>query len=130
MSKMTLDEAVKRFVRDFSNIPASLLIEAYKDHPEDLECLNTPEFLESIELEAWPAMWSTLFSPNDWTDEHWIRNNIDKVEEIGLLVYDCQHCGILIGMNSAGHSFFDSYWQPLYKARQLNWHSENEEEQK
>ena len=85
MSKMTLEEAVKRFVKDFSNIPASLLIEAYKDHPEDLECLNTSEFLEGIYIECWPAMWGTLFNPSDWTDSEWIRNNIDKLEEIGLL---------------------------------------------
>ena len=127
MEKLTLKEAVKIFVKDFSNIPASLLIEAYKYHPEDLECLNSPEFLEETYIESWPAMWSTLFCPNNHTDEAWIRNNIDKVEEIGLLVYDCQHCGILIGMNSAGHSFVDSYWLPLYKARGLSWHSEDKE---
>jgi hypothetical protein len=127
MSNLTLEEAVKRFVKDFSNIPASLLIEAYKDHPEDLECLNTPEFLEETVLECWPAMWSTLFHPNDWTDETWIRENIDKVEEIGLLVYECEHCGILIGINSAGHDFYQSYWTPLYKARQLHWHTEKQE---
>ena len=127
MEKLTLEQAVKRFVKDFSNIPASLLIEAYKDHPEDLECLNTPEFLEETVLECWPAMWGTLFHPNDWTDETWIRENIDKVEEIGLLVYECEHCGILIGINSAGHDFYKSYWTPLYKARQLHWHSEDQE---
>jgi hypothetical protein len=130
MSKLTLEEAVQRFMKDFSCIPASLLIDAYKDNPYELECLNSPEFLEETYIESWPAMWGTLFKADDHTDEVWIRNNIDKIEEIGLLVYDCKHCGILIGMNSAGHSFLDSYWLPLYRARQLNWHSENEEEQK
>ena len=126
MKNLTLEEAVKQFVKDFSCIPSTLLVEAYKNNPEELECLNSPEFLENTYLDSWPAVWSTLFHPNDWTDETWIRDNIDKVEEIGLLVYDCQHCGILIGMASAGHCFYESYWQPLYQARQLNWHSQEE----
>jgi hypothetical protein len=53
---MTLEEAVKKFADDFSNIPTGLITQAYKDNPEELECLNTPEFLEEIYLDCWPAM--------------------------------------------------------------------------
>ena len=119
---MTIDEAVKKFADDFSAIPTGLIIQAYKENPENLECLNTSEFLDNIYLDYWPAMWGWLFKCRDWTDEEWIRRNISKVEEIGFIIYDCEHCGILLGINSAGHDFYEAYWKPLYFARNLKWH--------
>jgi len=119
---MTLDEAVKKFAKDFSNIPTELVKKAYKDEPENLVCLNSEKYFEERPLEYWPAMWGWLFKCNDWTDEEWIKRNIDKVEEIGFIIYDCEYCGILLGMNSCGHDFYESYWQPLYLARELQWH--------
>ena len=119
---MTLDEAVKKFAKDFSNIPTELIKKEYQDEPENLVCLNSEKYFEERPLEYWPAMWGWLFKCNDWTDEEWIKRNIGKVEEIGFIIYDCEYCGILLGMNSCGHDFYESYWQPLYLARDLQWH--------
>ena len=90
---MTLDEAVKKFVKDFSVIPTGLIQAAYRDHPEDLECLNSEEYFEDRELECWPAMWGWMFKCEDWTDEQWIRRNIKAVEKIGFIIYECEYCG-------------------------------------
>jgi|GEM_PF-6449648 len=120
---MDLDDAVKKFAKDFSVIPTGLIQKAYKDNPEDLECLNSEEYFEERPLEYFPAMWGWMFRCEDWTDEEWIRRNIGEVEKIGFLIYDCEFCGILLGMNSCGHDFYQSYWKPLYLARGLSWHS-------
>ena len=121
---MTLDEAVKRFAKDFAGIPTQLIIKAYRDDPENLECLNSQSFFEERGLEYWPAMWGWMFKPSDWTDEEWIMRNIEEVEKCGFLIYECEFCGILLGIDSAGHNFYESYWRRLYLARGLSWHEE------
>jgi hypothetical protein len=119
---MTLDEAVKKFAKDFSSIPTELIKKAYKDDPENLICLNSEEYFEERPLEYFPAMWGCMFKCDDWTDEEWIKKNIDEVEKIGFIIYECEYCGILLGMNSCGHDFYEAYWQPLYLKRGLAWH--------
>ena len=69
---MTLEEAIKKFVKDFSNIPTSLIREVYKNNPEELECLNSEKYFEERPLEYFPAMWGWMFHPDDWTDEEWM----------------------------------------------------------
>jgi hypothetical protein len=119
---MDLDEAVKKFANDFSMIPTDLIIKAYKDTPEELECLNSPEYFEERYIDSWPADWGTMFVPNDWTDREWIKNNIEAVEEIGFIIYSCDCFEILLGINSGGHCFYEAYWKPLYLKRGLEWH--------
>ena len=48
---MTLDEAVKKFAKDFSNIPTELIKKAYQDEPENLVCLNSEKYFEERPLE-------------------------------------------------------------------------------
>jgi len=119
---MTLDEAVKKFAKDFSSIPTELIKKAYKDDPENLVCLNSEEYFEEHYLEYFPAIWGWMFKADDWTDEEWIRKNVKAVEEIGFIIYECEYCGILLGMNSCGHDFYEAYWKPLYLKRGLEWH--------
>ena len=123
MSKLSLKEAVRLWVdRDFSSISTELIKKAYKDNPEELELLSS----EYPELD-WPAGWGSLFHPDNRLDEEWIRNNIDIVESIGFSVYDAEETGILLGVDGMGYCFFDAHWTPLYKARGLHWHSEDQE---
>ena len=120
MQKMTLEEAVRLWTsRDFSAIPTELIKKAYKENPEELELLSStwPEL-------DFPAGWGYMFRPDNSLDEQWIRDNIDIVESIGFLVYDAEETGILLGVDGMGYCFVDAHWTPLYKARQLNWHSE------
>ena len=66
--KMTLEEAVKLWVtRDFSNIPTSLILKAYKDDPYELELLSS-----DFPVYAYPSGGGWLFHPEDSYDEHWI----------------------------------------------------------
>ena len=121
---MTIEDAVKKFVNDFSFIPTDLIRKVYEKNPYDLECLNSERFIEENN-EYFPAMYATMYSCKDWTDAEWIRRNIEVVEEIGFAVYDCEYCGILLGINGAGFDFYDSYWKELYLARGFKWHENN-----
>lgn len=117
---MTFDEAVKLWVnRDFDNIPTELIKKAFLENPEELELLSS----EYPELD-YPACWGTMFHPECSTDEDWIREHIEEVEECGFLVYDSIETGILLGVDGCGYCFYDSHWKPLYKKRGLNWHDE------
>jgi hypothetical protein len=124
---MDIDEAIKRFAKDFSSIPTNLVKKAFQDDPENLECLNSIEYLEENPLEYFPAMWGWMFRCNDWTDEQWIRTHITEVESCGFVIYDSDETGILLGVNGAGYDFYDSHWKSLYIARQLNWHDKIKE---
>ncbi len=121
---MTLDDAVKRWVnQDFSNIPTSLVKRAFKDDYEELELLTS----KYPELD-FPAAWGWMFHPEYSTDEEWIRENIEAVEECGFLVYDSDETGILLAVDGAGYSFWEEHWKPLYLKRGLQWHDEKEAE--
>ena len=121
---MTIEEAVKKFVNDFSFIPTDLIRKVYEKNPYDLECLNSEKFIEENN-EYFPAMYATMYSCKDWTDAEWIRRNIEAVEEIGFAVYNYEYCGILLGINGAGFDFYDSYWKELYLAMGFKWHENN-----
>ena len=115
---MTLEEAVKLWVtRDFSNIPTSLILKAYRDDPYELELLSS-----DFPVYAYPSGWGWLFHPDDSIDEKWIEDNIKEVEKCGFLVYTSEETGILLGIDGAGYCFYDQHWIPLYKARGLQWH--------
>ena len=123
MEKLTLEQAVKLWInRDFSAIPTLLIKRAYKDNPEELELLSS----DYPELD-YPSGWGYLFHPECSLDEQWIRENISIVQDCGILVYDTEETGILLGIDGCGYSFWESHWIPLYKARGLSWHSEEEE---
>jgi hypothetical protein len=120
---MTLEEAVKLWVgRDFSSIPTELIKKAYRDNPEELELLSS----EYPELD-YPSGWGYMFHPENSLDEEWIRENISIVEECGFLIYDTEETGILLGIDGCGYSFYENHWTPLYKARDLHWHTEEKE---
>lgn len=123
---MTIDNAVKKFANDFSFIPTQLILETYKNRLEDLICLNSEDFKDEDFYYYWPAMWGTMFCPNDWTDKEWIKENTSKVEECGFIIYECDYCDILLGINGAGYDFYESHWKPLYFARGLKWHKSND----
>ena len=117
---MRLEEAVRLWInRDFTSIPTSLIIKAYKDNPEELELLSNDE-----PVYAWPCAHGWMFHPEHSSDEEWIRDNIDEVEECGFIVYDAEETGILLGIDAGGYCFYDEHWTPLYKIRGLQWHEE------
>jgi len=116
---MDIYKACKEWVKDFSLIPTSLIKKAYKNCPEELLLLSSKE----SEFD-YPCGWGWMFKANDMTDERWIRENIEKVEECGFLVYESCECGILLGIDGLGYDFYKAHWIPLYKARGFEFDNE------
>lgn len=69
-------------------------------------------------------MWGTMWSFSTGLDDDWVRNNLETMRDIGFKIYESDEIGVFIGIDSAGHDFYEAYWIPLYKARGLRWHDE------
>ena len=70
-------------------------------------------------------MWGWMWSFHENLDEEWARQNISVMEELGFIVYDSDY-GLFFGIDGAGYDFYEYHWIPLYKARGLKWHKEEE----
>ena len=117
---MSIDEAVRKWVdRDFSSIPTSLIIKAYKNDYEELELLSN-----EYPVYAYPCAHGWMFHPENSLDEKWIKENIETVEKCGFLIYESEEAGILLGVDGGGYCFWDEHWKPLYKAVGFKWHEE------
>ena len=95
--------------------------ESYQPHYLD-KVLAQCEMGEEQTHEDEIPMWGTLVQP-PYMDQDWFKSNAQEIyEKVGLLVYENEYYTIMIGANSAGHDFYQSYWVPLYKLRGLKWH--------
>lgn len=73
-------------------------------------------------------IWGTVFEAKDSFLADKIRDNAEKLtNDIGLVVIDMSNSdkadnyntGVFLGVGSAGHDFFESYWVPMY--RMFGW---------
>lgn len=69
-------------------------------------------------------MWGTMWTFGERIDEDWARENLQKMAKCGFRIYESDELGIFFGIDGAGYDFYESHWIPLYKARDLKWHSE------
>ena len=74
------------------------------------------------------VIWGTVFEAKDSFLADKIRENSEKItNDIGLVVIDMSrsdkadayNTGVFLGVGSAGHDFYESYWVPLY--RMFGW---------
>lgn len=97
------------------------LFRIHMDNGEDVE-LNEDEFY--IVCDAGLPMWGTMWQMNDICDQHWFEEDdgIRILSECGFRVYESDEFGYFFGIDGAGFDFYEAFWEPLYKARGLNWH--------
>lgn len=150
MKKMTLVDAVKKFVGEMNAVPQALIEKAYPGL-DGLEILATPKECGACGSESFKLnesnevccdscestdiynkyglpMWGTMWTFGDSLDEYWARENLETMLECGFWVYESDELGVVFGIDGAGYDFYESHWTPLYKARGLRWHSETETE--
>ena len=89
------------------------------------EWISADEF--ELVHEGYLPIWGTVFSfkdniDNDWLSDRFGENGLRKMAECGFRVYEQEDFGYIFGIDSAGYSFYDAHWIPLYKARGLHWH--------
>ena len=77
-------------------------------------------------------MWGTMWSFGDNVDDWWLENNggLQAMSNCGVRIYESEEFGYFFGIDGAGYDFYESHWEPLYKARGLQWHDPMAEEER
>lgn len=99
----------------------------FLDFRQEMIQLKADEF--EIECEDYFPMWGTMWSFRDRLDEYWLeeRGGIRAMSQCGFRIYKHVDYGYFFGIDGAGYNFYEAHWIPLYKARGLHWHKEEEE---
>ena len=121
----TIREAATAWVNGFNAVPTAVV--------EKLMRLDLDDVLEITpgrrdEDADYLPMWGTMWSFGDSADDYWLekRGGLELMAECGFRIYEQEDFGYLFGIDGAGYSFMDEHWIPLYKARGLHWHREEE----
>ena len=77
-------------------------------------------------------MWGTMWSFGDNVDDWWLEKNggLQAMSNCGFRIYESEEFGYFFGIDGAGYDFYESHWEPLYKARGLQWHDPMAEEER
>jgi hypothetical protein len=77
-----------------------------------------------VERDSLLPMWGWLWSFGNSADEYWLEElgGIRLMSECGFRIYEHEEWGYFFGIDGAGYSFMDEHWEPLYRARGLQWH--------
>lgn len=151
MKLITIEEATKKWMGEWNAIPQDLIKKAYpmmeedglstlssrtecshcgevkftKNEDDESICTNCDE-VDSETTQYGLPMWGTMWTFGTNLDDEWVKENLDIMNECGIWVFESDELGILLGIDGAGYDFYESHWIPLYKARGLQWHKEEE----
>ena len=102
----------------------------------ELDKTNEHVTVSSDELDimngGYLPMWGTMWTFGDRVDEEWANGeylgpHLQEMADCGFRIFEQEDLGIVFGIDGAGYSFIDEHFIPLYKARGLHWHKEDEE---
>lgn len=73
-------------------------------------------------------MWGTLWAFGDSVDNWWLEEHggLQAMADCGFRIYEQEDYEYVFGIDGAGYDFYSEHWIPLYKARGLHWHKEEE----
>lgn len=87
--------------------------------------------IDDFEVERYDLlpMWGTMWSFGDSADDYWLSDmgGIQVMSECGFRIFESEEFGYFFGIDGAGYDFYEEHWIPLYKARGLRWHKEENE---
>ena len=121
----TIREAATAWVNGFNTVPVAVVKKLMRLDPDDvLEITPGDRDEDARYLPTWSTMWSFGNSADDsWLEE---EGGLELMAECGFRIYEQEDFGYLFGIDGAGYSFLHEHWIPLYKARGLRWHREEE----
>ena len=96
------------------------------DSDNSEQTLGDDEF--EVQRDEYLPMWSMMWSFGNAYDDEWLSDHggLRKMSECGFRVYESDKYGYFFGIDGAGYSFYEEHWIPLYKARGLHWHNEED----
>lgn len=91
--------------------------------------LKADEF--EVVHEDFLPIWGTMWTFDDVVDEEWANGeylgpHLQEMADCGFRIYEQEDLGIVFGIDGAGYDFYEAHWLPLYKARGLHWHTEDD----
>lgn len=98
---------------------------------ETNECVAVSADDFEVQYDSWLPLWSTMWTFGERIDEEWatgeyIGPHLQEMADCGFRIYEQEDLGIVFGVDGAGYSFMTAHFIPLYKARGLHWHKEEE----
>lgn len=93
------------------------------DNGKETEC-NIEDF--EVQKDSYFPMWGTMWSFGNSIDNYWLENHIQEMSNCGFRIYEHEEYGYFFGIDGCGYDFYGAHWIPLYKARGLQWHDEEE----
>ena len=88
--------------------------------------LESGEF--DVQHDDFLPMWGTLWAFWDSVDNWWLEEHggLQAMADCGFRIYEQEDYEYVFGIDGAGYDFYSEHWIPLYKARGLHWHKEEE----
>ena len=121
----TIREAAAAWVNSFNAVPVAVVEKLIQFDPDEVREITPGERDEDAD---YLPMWGTMWSFGDSADDYWLEKGggLELMAECGFRIYEQEDFGYLFGIDGAGYSFLHEHWIPLYKARGLRWHREEE----
>ena len=121
----TIREAATAWVNSFNAVPTTVVEKLMQLDLDDVREITPGRRDEDAD---YLPMWGTMWSFGDSADDYWLEeeDGLELMAECGFRIYEQEDFGYLFGIDGAGYSFMDEHWIPLYKARGLQWHREEE----
>lgn len=84
-----------------------------------------------VERDESLPIWGTMWAFDSQLDNYWLEEpgNMQLMANCGFRIYEQEDYEYIFGIDGAGYDFYESHWEPLYKARGLKWHKEAKDEQ-
>ena len=94
---------------------------------EGTTCVLEPSEFD-VQHDGSLPMWGTLWAFEDSVDNWWLEKHdgLQIMADCGFRIYEQEDYEYVFGIDGAGYDFYSDHWIPLYKARGLHWHKEEE----
>lgn len=81
-----------------------------------------------VQRDGYLPVWGTLWAFGDSVDNWWLEKHdgLQIMADCGFRIYEQEDYEYVFGIDGAGYDFYSDHWIPLYKARGLHWHKEEE----
>lgn len=80
-----------------------------------------------VQHDEFLPMWGTMWAFGDSIDNWWLEDGgLQIMADCGFRIYEQEDYDYIFGIDGAGYSFYEEHWIPLYKARGLKWHKEED----